>query len=639
MADFYWVGSTAGTSDALRFDIVSNWRVISNPTAGASLARWTVATRLPWGYDTVYVGCPGGNGLASTYWPGPYLVMSPLLFGGVSGGYAGSTAAKIWNGVTAGTAKLNRHGPCNMIIEPSYPFSQVGGELNFKILNEWAELRNKVTFEGICSGPQFSTWQDQTFIHVPGSITSNGMFSYGLSGVTTQGVTGTWALSGNTAEGEETAVYTVRPGVTYTSTIGYNMTGTGATLSITKPSVFVGEGKYIRWMGTVIDKLTKNQTAYFRGFTAGISASQGATSAFDGSNNNYQIEGWSIAYKMPGTTYASVTLTNGGNISGYKALGAQGFFTVLPADGNGMYGYYNQPCPKGDSVINGYWAEIGNRNVGTAGGNVYLIGVTANRIAFAPVYTLVYSQYQPPMTPFAYGYYNLLSNGTSGGTVDSKTQYDVVYFDENSSAKTFIVGDSSKGTLSSVGNITIKGDLTSTSGFNVFTQPYGGLTGATAAAGASITTLGNLVLYPTILGATCTVGYPASASEQNKASSVVTVNNIYSFANPAKEWNIGIYGRLTNGTTNLYGGKLFVAPTINNDDAVTVTSMILNNDSVLDLSQAPNHRGISTTIDFNTSDARIIPNSNTLLTTNFKTVVNKNSFDTLSDIIALNAAP
>jgi hypothetical protein len=305
MATFYWAGSTAASSDSFRFDVLANWRQVSNATAGRTLATWVNATRLPQGMDTVWVGCP--DGYKSSTWPGSYIVWSPLLYGGFTGG----TGPKVWSGVTAGTARLNKHGYMVCNIEPSYPFSQIGGEMNVKILNEWADMRNKWFFEtkGVTTPIGFRNDILSNLIYNPTS-TVDTLLPYGLTGAT-----GAFELSGSTADGDESAVYTVRPGMTYGIVGGISvwyMTGAGTTLSFSKPATFFGEN-CIRWMGPVIDKLAISKAAYFRGFTAGITVSQGATSAYDGSNNGYAFEGYALSTTL-GVTGDSYNDFNRGNI-------------------------------------------------------------------------------------------------------------------------------------------------------------------------------------------------------------------------------------------------------------------------------------------------------------------------------------
>ncbi len=129
MAEFHWVGSTAGNINSLRWGNISNWRVVQNgipgsTAPGGTLARLIPATRLPLGNDAVNIGTP--NHLSATYvspyQPARYNVFSPCLFGGVT-----TAADKVWEGSTAGTASVNKHGLETVKVSPRYPFSRVGG--------------------------------------------------------------------------------------------------------------------------------------------------------------------------------------------------------------------------------------------------------------------------------------------------------------------------------------------------------------------------------------------------------------------------------------------------------------------------------------------------------------------------------
>jgi len=170
MADYHWIGSTAGNIESLRWGNVSNWRVTQLGTPGSTapggtLARLVPATRLPLGnQDVVYFGPPSWFSIATTTFPARYNVQSPCLFGGVT-----TAAVKVWEGSTAGTSVAHRHGMITMLISPRYPFSRVGGYVDAEILNEWKNYTNALhgtAFTGwtLASGVEYDNAQYVTIV-------------------------------------------------------------------------------------------------------------------------------------------------------------------------------------------------------------------------------------------------------------------------------------------------------------------------------------------------------------------------------------------------------------------------------------------------------------------------------------------
>ena len=189
MAEFHWVGSTAGNINSLRWGNTSNWRVVQNGVPGSTapggtLARFVPATRLPFGNDLVYIGTP--NHLSATYvsayQPARYNVFSPCLFGGVT-----TATDKVWEGSTAGTASLNKHGQVTMRVSPRYPFSRLGGYVDAEILNEWTSHTNSLlgtAFNGwtLSSGTEYDNAQytATNWFGTSGGISFAQQTSYGI---------------------------------------------------------------------------------------------------------------------------------------------------------------------------------------------------------------------------------------------------------------------------------------------------------------------------------------------------------------------------------------------------------------------------------------------------------------------------
>lgn len=534
MADFYWVGSTAASAHSLSWNRLSNWRTITVATGGATLARWTNATRFPMGNDRVFIG-------SVYYQPGAYMpvalpVYSPLLFGGLTTG-AGSTAGT-WTGSTAGTALINKKGPCTITVLPTYPFSQVGGSLNTTILNEWAAQTRRLGLTAIAFG-----------------------------------------ITGNTADGEETAQY-------FSSAWGTGVTG----FTVSKPAEFIGEN-CLRVMGTVNDAAQSPTRCFFRGYTAGVtSGTSGYTYAYDGSQNYYSFITDSQLLKAG--TAQNKTVSNGA-------------ITEVPTPDNSFYTH-------GDAIVSGYWNNVGSY-YSTKGGSIFGVGLVCNAFAFAPPYATIYSS--TTTTPI------WKMNGYSGSTPMSWTEYDTISFDQASNTKTVRIGGINSGLVNYVNNINIEGDVTASSGFPCqYPTMEGGTGGGATAGNTAITTTGNLILNPNIYGqngsqvsTTCTVGYPFSDANF-RGNNLTNIDYIYNMNGSGYEYNIAAIGNLNTSEAFMYGGSFFVSPQISDNNNVSIGQLSLFGNSTLDLSQALNHKGIASDVVFRSRDARLLPKDGTKVT-------------------------
>lgn len=234
---FYWVGSTAGSVDSLSWNSLGNWKTLVIPNSpGATLATLQTATRFPMGGDIVYFG--HSTEPAGKYEPIAPTIISPLMWGGCSMGASlenGATAA--WYGSTAGGTTLERFGEMYITVRPTYPFSQIGGDLNLTILNEWKTTVNTVLGDETAS----------TFILYNGVVgtTSAEFYSSLFNGV--------------------------------------------AGLTIARPQDFWYE-KYVRVKGTVVDYAKTPTKIYFRGVTGATGGGVSGTLAYkyDGSENLYK---------------------------------------------------------------------------------------------------------------------------------------------------------------------------------------------------------------------------------------------------------------------------------------------------------------------------------------------------------------
>ena len=563
MADFYWVGNTAASVNSFRFDVLTNWRQIQGTTLPGGSPRWVVPSRLPIGNDNCFVGQP--QIYPSSSYPGPYHILSPLLYGGVTG-----TSLRSWPGVTSGSSRGFRHGPATLVIFPTYPFRSVGFGMDITILNQWRDAVNKF---GTTSGYYMSS----PFTSVGETLPyyDNAVFATAVSGV---------------------------------------------TVEFMKPTDFWGVYG-LRWMGQVWDysatHTNPNDTAIYashasklisiHGYTAGVTQSSGATASYDGSMNVFHWESG-----QPQFTWNSTT--KGPAYASGASLGWGTYWTVPVAD------IGNSPT-KGGAYLFGSWNDVRNRSYGHRYGFIN-IGATCNRIWIAPQSSMIstapingnqYLQVQP----------NGIS-GASGASIVQSTAECSVFMNPFSNTKMLIVGDHSKGVLRTC-YLNILGDVTPSSGFNTFTQPYGGLTGTSAGYSIPVTTTGHAFLFPTVnksASAKISMDYPDSTIYDTWATTITNLNVV---SNNNQEMDVEIVGKTNITNTKMDGGIISLGSSINPEDSVNVTNLVLGGQAVLDLSKAPTHKGLQTTIDFDSTEARVIPNPSLKLTTNSKVLISKAS--------------
>jgi hypothetical protein len=231
---FYWVGSATASNEALSWNALYNWKTLVIPnTPGATIATLEAATRFPMGGDIVYFG--HSTEPAGKYEPVKPTILSPCLFGGTSAGNTladGATAQ--WYGSTAGGTTLEKFGEIYLTVRPTYPFSQIGGDLNETILNEWLD-----------------------------TLESNGNV----------GAASPFIIDSGSVQGTTSATFT---------TSSFN----GISLTIGRPAEFYND-KYIRIKGTVTDYSKTPTKCWFRGVTG--STGSGVTAyKVDGSENFYK---------------------------------------------------------------------------------------------------------------------------------------------------------------------------------------------------------------------------------------------------------------------------------------------------------------------------------------------------------------
>jgi len=327
MADYHWIGSTAGNIDSLRWGNVSNWRVTQLGTPGSTapggtLARLVPATRLPLGnIDMVYIGPPNPlSTTASPYMPARYNIQSPCLFGGVT-----TAANRVWEGSTAGTSIMHRYGQISMLVSPRYPFSRLGGYVDAQILNEWKDYTNALhgtAFAGwtLASGEEYDNAQYITI----GSIGVTGWHGLNASG----------AGTGNTA------------GISFAQQTSYAIRGRG----------FESIAAHARTTVTIA------------GFTG---ASAGATGpAYDGSHNRINLG-----------VFTGVPYGNSGNRLGEGFTG-QAFPTNLAPEA--LY-------DSGAVVCSGHWNEVRSTEAATRKGDISLDGAVVNALTLKPAFNWRYS--------------------------------------------------------------------------------------------------------------------------------------------------------------------------------------------------------------------------------------------------------
>ena len=230
---FYWVGSATASNESLSWNALYNWKTLVIPnTPGATIASLAAATRFPMGGDIVYFG--HSTEPAGKYEPVKPTILSPLMFGGTSAGATladGATAQ--WYGSTAGGTTLEKFGEIYLTVRPTYPFSQIGGDLSETILNEWVD-----------------------------AVNANG------------GVAEPFVIDSGSVQGTSEATFTT------------SQFSSGLTLQIARPPIFYNE-KYIRIKGTVTDYSQTPTKCFFRGVTG--STGSGVTAyKVDGSENFYK---------------------------------------------------------------------------------------------------------------------------------------------------------------------------------------------------------------------------------------------------------------------------------------------------------------------------------------------------------------
>ena len=129
---YYWVGSTAASINSFSWDVVGNWKTLKLPTGGSggTLATLIAATRTPFGSDTVNFGRIYSS--ANQYYPAPFQIHSPCLFGGITT----EGIVKVWAGTTTGSSTAEKYSAISTHIRPSYPFGKLGGQLSSSVLTE-----------------------------------------------------------------------------------------------------------------------------------------------------------------------------------------------------------------------------------------------------------------------------------------------------------------------------------------------------------------------------------------------------------------------------------------------------------------------------------------------------------------------
>jgi hypothetical protein len=226
---YYWVGSTAASINSFSWDVVGNWKTLKLPTGGSggTLATLIAATRTPFGSDTVNFGRVYSG--ANQYYPAPFQIHSPCLFGGVTT----DGTPRAWAGTTAGSTITEKYSPVYSIIRPSYPFTKLGGQVSTSVLTEMTRAL------------EFHRGQ-----------------AYGTRGE--------WTMVGE--EGEAG---------TYWENRLYS--GAGFTSGIS----FSAQPHYtLRLISSVSDGSKLNTTVVLTGVTAGLT-SGGVTAQHDGSSNSY----------------------------------------------------------------------------------------------------------------------------------------------------------------------------------------------------------------------------------------------------------------------------------------------------------------------------------------------------------------
>jgi hypothetical protein len=228
---YYWVGSTAASINSFSWDVVGNWRTVklASGGSGGTAATLIAATRTPMGTDTVFFGRPYTP--ASSQTPAPFQIHSPCLFGGVTT----DSGVKAWAGTTAGSSTTEKYYPIFATVNPSYPFTKLGGQVSTSVLTE---MTRALEFHG---GQAYGT-------------------------------RGEWVRIGE--EGEAGTVW-VNPSYT-------GVTGTTSGVSFAAQSHYT-----LRFTGIVNDASRAITTVAMTGVTSGGTA--GATASVDGTTNLYTL--------------------------------------------------------------------------------------------------------------------------------------------------------------------------------------------------------------------------------------------------------------------------------------------------------------------------------------------------------------
>jgi hypothetical protein len=536
---FYWIGGVSASPNSLSWTELSNWKTLVIPnTAGNTLARLVAATRFPMGGDQIFFG--HSTEPAGKYEPVKPTLAAPLLFGGCS---AGATAQ--WHGTTTGSTWNEKYGTISIDIRPTYPFSQIGGDLNTTILNEWANAARS--------------------LNIP--------------------VSGSFILNSGSV-GDPSATFSITGFNENVGAFIIGRTGDGATTGVvdTIGDSFLNE-KYIRVKGTVNDYSQSPTTVFLRGVTGyGATSEAGGTAAgatgylYDGSSNYYNR--------------GSVTVRPYGSAQNTGTTGS------VPTPTGSIYTH-------GNVVITGNWNSMNQQN-NSKDGNIELDTANVNVVKFSPSYGFTNTGNAYP------NHYTSRINTTS---VSNCSIGDVI-FSQTSTCKYFILGTvGTVGYISNIGTVNIEGDITSTGGFPCAAPAS---TGISAGTNTTVIEPGSLWLSPPISQpdtdpATCTIGYPSSTANL-RGNNLTTINHLYSNAGVGPEWQVAMQGNLAVGTMYIYGGKVYTHPSIAPQNTLAIDSFVGNGEAVLDLSQAPTHKGISTTVRCQSNGVRVIPTVGTQIT-------------------------
>lgn len=536
---FYWIGGVSASPNSLSWTELTNWKTLVIPnTAGNTLARLVSATRFPMGGDQVFFG--HSTEPAGKYEPVKPTITAPLIFGGCSAGFTAQ-----WHGTTSGSTWNEKYGGINITVRPTYPFSQIGGDLNTTILNEWANAARS--------------------LNIP--------------------VSGSFILNSGSV-GDPSATFSV---IGFNENVGafiVGRTGDGATTGVVDT---IGDGflneKYIRVKGTVNDYSQSPTVVFLRGVTGyGATSEAGGTAAgatgylYDGSSNYYNI----------GTV----------DTRPYGSAQNTGTTGSVPTPTDSIYTH-------GSVVLTGNWNSVSQQN-NSKNGNIEFDDAKVNVIKFSPS-----SGFTNTGNAYPYHYTSRINT-----TSFSNCSIGNIIFSQTSSCKYFILGTvGTVGYISNVGTVNIEGDITSTGGFACAAPASTGIS-----AGTSTTTVepGSLWLSPPISQpetdpATCTVGYPSSTANLRN-SNLTIINNLYNNAGVGPEWQVAMQGNLAVGTMYLYGGRVYTHPNISQQNTLQIDSIVANGEATLDMSQAPTHKGISTTVRCQSSGVRVIPTVGTQIT-------------------------